>query len=94
MDDPDEAHKRGSPYDRLLALVFQGHPPRPYLKASFKLLAAGFLGLVVGDVAQQIITPMTGWPYALTYIIGALFGFVVNLRAQVKMKNLNVSDRR
>jgi len=92
LADVQAPRKRSSLLDRLFDLAFQGHLPRPYIKAASKLLFAGFLGLIVGDLVQQVITPMTGLPYALTYILGALVGFVVNLRAQVRMKNLKLPD--
>lgn len=70
--------------------IFQGHPPLPYVRAASKLLVAGFLGVVTGWVLQPFFSTVLGIPYWLAYWPAVIAGFVVNLRAQVKMKNLNV----
>ena len=93
MDDADEAHKGGAPFKRLLAVVFQGYAPWPYLKASAKLLVAGFLGVVTGWVLQPFFTTVFGLPYWLSYWPAVLAGFIVNLRAQVKMRNLKLPEK-
>ena len=77
---------------RLNELLFQGHRPLAYIKTAWKVLFAGFIGLLVGDAIQQIVTPMTGWPWAITYIVGALVGFIVNLRTQIRLGSVKVPD--
>ena len=76
----------------LLELLFQGKEPKSYLKAASKLLIAGFLGVVVGWVAQPFFSVVLGVPYWLAYWPAVLAGFLVNLRSQVKMNNLKVKD--
>ena len=71
-------------------LLFQGKDPKSYLKAASKLLVAGFLGVLTGWALQPFFTTVLGLPYYWSYWPAVLCGFIVNLRAQVKMKNINV----
>ena len=93
MDDAELPHKRISQFDRLFAILFQGYDPRTYLKASTKLLVAGFLGVVTGWILQPFFSLVFGLPYWWAYWPAVLCGFIVNLRAQVRMKNLNVGKK-
>ena len=93
MADVQEARKRDSLYSRLVSMAFQGHLPIPYVKAASKLLIAGFLGVVVGWVLQPFFSTVLGIPYWFAYWPAVLGGFIVNLRAQVKMRNLAIKDR-
>lgn len=91
--DVSEARKRGSFLERISRMAFQGHPPLLYLKAASKLLVAGFLGVVTGWVLQPFFSTVFAIPYWLAYWPAVIVGFLVNLRAQVKMKNLNVDKK-
>ena len=71
-------------------MVFQGYPPLPYLKAASKLLAAGAVGVSVGWVLQPFFSTVFGLPYWISYWPAVLAGFIVNLRTQVKLKNLKL----
>ena len=77
----------------LQEILFQGQDPKAYLKAASKLLIAGVLGVLVGWVLQPFFSTVFGWPYWLSYWPAVLGGFIVNLRAQVRMKNLNVNQK-
>lgn len=79
--------------DKLSELLFQGANPRVYLKAASKLLLAGFLGVVTGWVLQPFFSTVFGLPYWLSYWPAVLCGFIVNLRSQVKMKNINLREK-
>ena len=76
--------------DTLQRYIFQGQPPLPYMRAASKLLVAGFLGVVTGWVLQPFFSTVLGVPYWLAYWPAVIAGFVVNLRAQVKMKNIAI----
>ena len=93
MGELQKARERDSLYRRILDVAFQGNPPIPYLKAASKLLVAGFLGVVTGWVLQPFFSDVFAIPYWLAYWPAVLAGFIVNLRAQVKMKNLNVNKK-
>ena len=73
--------------------IFQGQDPKTYLKAASKLLIAGALGVATGWVLQPFFSTVFGWPYWLSYWPAVFIGFIVNLRSQVRMKNLNVEKR-
>jgi hypothetical protein len=75
-------------------IIFQGHAPIPYLKSASKLLVAGFLGVLTGWVLQGFFTLIMGVPYWIAYWPAIGIGFIVNLRSQVKMKNLKIEDKR
>ena len=91
--DVQEARKGDSLYRRILDMAFQGHPPVPYIRAASKLLFAGFLGVVTGWVLQPFFSDVFAIPYWLAYWPAVLAGFIVNLRAQIRMKNLNVGKK-
>ena len=74
----------------VVSFLFQGKDPMTYLKAASKLLIAGFLGVVTGWVLQPFFSVVFGLPYWLSYWPAVLAGFIVNLRTQVRMKNLKV----
>lgn len=79
---------------RLIEFIFQGADPRSYIRAASKLLVAGFLGVVTGWVCQPFFATVFHLPYYWAYWPAVLAGFIVNLRSQVKMKNLKVEEKK
>ena len=80
----------------LKRLLFQGYGPKEYTKAGTITLFAGLAGLFVGASMQQFILPHA-WPLFVTYWLGALAGYIVNLRIQVWRKNIipgNAKERK
>lgn len=78
---------------KIAKFVFQGNEPRSYLKAASKLLLAGFLGVATGWVMQPFFSIVFGLPYWFAYWPAVLCGFIVNLRSQVRMKNINIAAK-
>jgi hypothetical protein len=78
---------------KLSDFVFQGSDPRAYMKVASKLLLAGFLGVATGWVLQPFFATVFHLPYYWAYWPAVLCGFIVNLRSQVRMKNLNLKKQ-
>ena len=93
MVDGVPAREGDSLYQRILKVAFQGNQPIPYIRAASKLLFAGFLGVVAGWVLQPFFSTVFALPYWLSYWPAVLVGFVVNLRAQVWMKNIRLEKK-
>ena len=74
--------------------MFQGHDPKAYIKAGSKLLFAGALGVLTGWVLQPFFTTVLGIPYWMAYWPAVLGGFIVNLRTQIRLKNLRLEDKK
>ena len=79
---------------KLIDLIFQGKDPHAYLRAAKKLLIAGAIGVATAWVMQPFFATVFGLPYYWAYWPAIAIGFIANLRSQVKMKNLNLEEKK
>ena len=92
MSDGVPTRKRDSLHDRLLDMVDPISLKVTGIESrlTLKVLAAGFLGVLVGWIAQPFFSTVFALPYWWAYWPAVVLGFIVNIRSQKRMGSLNV----